>query len=270
MASAPAEGAQGTVVPRHIFGLKGDVRNNVHYTDETVVVFPCGATTVVHNTDTREQRFIPSANSPNFVSEGISALAVTPNKRFVAVAECAERPAINLYDLNNGAKRRSKALSSSEVGSRSFVCVTFSSDSKYCLAQGGAPDWTLVSWQWDKAKAVATGRVSSSSSAAISQTSYSPADSSIVCVSGNGVFKFMRATDGMFKPLQMTVKRDPQHYLCHAWLRDDRCIAGTDAGDLLLFDNLEFKQPIFTPDDTGAVGAIVQHGDGFVAGCAGG
>ena len=50
MASAPAEGAQGTVVPRHIFGLKGDVRNNVHYTDETVVVFPCGATTVVHNT----------------------------------------------------------------------------------------------------------------------------------------------------------------------------------------------------------------------------
>ena len=35
-------------------------------------------------------------------------------------------------------------------------------------------------------------------------------------------------------------KREPQNYLCHAWL-DDRILVGTDTGDILLFENAEFR-----------------------------
>ncbi len=61
---------------RHIFGLKGSVKNNIWYIDENIVVFPCGHNTIIYNTETKDQQFVSLG-----ASEGITALAVTPNKR---------------------------------------------------------------------------------------------------------------------------------------------------------------------------------------------
>ena len=52
---------------------------------------------------------------------------------------------------------------SADVMSKEFVCLAFSPDSKGLLTHGGAPDWTLVYWVWEKAK---VGAVSKSSGAA--------------------------------------------------------------------------------------------------------
>ena len=51
---------------------------------------------------------------------------------------------------------------SADVMSKEFVCLAFSPDSKGLLTHGGAPDWTLVYWLWEKAK---VGAVSKSSNA---------------------------------------------------------------------------------------------------------
>jgi hypothetical protein len=40
---------------RHVFGLKGDVRNNVHYYDESHVLYPAGQNIVIFNLETRTQ-----------------------------------------------------------------------------------------------------------------------------------------------------------------------------------------------------------------------
>ena len=45
-----------------------------------------------------------------------------------------------------------------EVASREFVCLAFSPDSKGLLTHGGAPDWTLVYWLWEKAKVGAVSK----------------------------------------------------------------------------------------------------------------
>jgi hypothetical protein len=47
--------AAGALMLRHVFGLKGDVRNNVHYYDESHVLYPAGQNIVVFNLETRTQ-----------------------------------------------------------------------------------------------------------------------------------------------------------------------------------------------------------------------
>ena len=88
----------------------------------------------------------------------MTAIAVSPNRRYVAIAEKGEKAIITIFDLHS--LRRKKVLSSSEVESKEYVSLAFSPDSKYLIAQGGKPDWTLLYWTWEKAKIMATTRTS--------------------------------------------------------------------------------------------------------------
>ena len=99
------------------------------------------------------QRFIFGSEG----TDGITALAVSPSKRYVAVAERAERGQVNVYDLHTLKKR--KVLSTPESASREYVSLCFSADNKFLLTLGGAPDWTLVCWAWEKAKPLASEKV---------------------------------------------------------------------------------------------------------------
>lgn len=85
-------------------------------------------------------------------SAGVTALALTSNRRLLAVAEAAlnERgcATVNIYDAAN--LKRRKMLSWPEMGSPTIVCVAFSADGRLCLTQGGAPEWKLVLWTAEK------------------------------------------------------------------------------------------------------------------------
>lgn len=58
---------------------------------------------------------------------------------------------------------------------------------------------------------------------------------------GNGVFKTYKYNEGTLKanPIQ---KIEPQNFLCHSWLSEDRIIVGTDTGKMLLFEGQEHKK----------------------------
>ena len=68
----------GALSHRHLFGLKGDVKDNVAYVDDITLVYIAGHNTVVYNTLERRQRFIHGSED----SEGITAMAVCPSKRY--------------------------------------------------------------------------------------------------------------------------------------------------------------------------------------------
>ena len=203
--------------PRHTFGLKADVKDNVHYLDEQTVLYPAGHNVVIFNTEQKTQRFISGTEK----TEGITAIAVSPNKKYVAVAERAaegEKALVTVFDLHTLKRRKVLQAVASDVMSREFVCLAFSPDSKGLLTHGGAPDWTLVYWLWEKAK---VGAVSKSSNAqnAVYQVSFNPVDNTVVCVTGDGICRFLRITDQTLKPLPGAMgKREPQAYLCHAWM----------------------------------------------------
>ncbi len=136
--------------PRHIFGLKATVSGNIAYHDEQTLVYPSGANCILYNIDQKSQKFIPGSDK----SEGMTAMAVSPNRRYVAIAEKGEKATITIYDLHSLRKR--KILSSNEVQSTEYVSLAFSPDSKYLVAQGGRPDWTLLYWTWEKSKVMAS------------------------------------------------------------------------------------------------------------------
>jgi WD40 repeat protein len=92
---------------------------------------------------------IPASFGTPFTAEAISCLSVSPNKRFIAVAEKSDRGVVSIYDSST--LRRRKVLNYAELESKEIIHICFSQDNKLCLTQGGAPDYSLVLWNVEKA-----------------------------------------------------------------------------------------------------------------------
>lgn len=75
------------------------------------------------------------------------------------------------------------------------------------------------------------------------KVTFNPQDNTQLCVVGNGIFKLFRYSEGNLKQFAFQ-KMEPQNFLCQAWVSDERIIAGTDSGRLLLFESGELKNEL--------------------------
>lgn len=55
-----------------------------------------------------------------------------------------------------------------------FVSLAFSGDGRYLAAQGGAPDWMLSLWIWEKSKLVASVRTATAAGHTAAQCLFQP------------------------------------------------------------------------------------------------
>ncbi|KAK1930342.1 Cilia- and flagella-associated protein 57 [Phytophthora citrophthora] len=301
----------------HIFGLKTDVHSNVAFVDDQTVAYPAGHHVVVCSLDDKRQKFIAATEA----SEGVTATALAPSRRFLAVAERSERALVSIFDLKTLKKR--KVLSSADAQARSYVSMAFSADNQLLLTQGGAPDWMLTCWNWSKGKPVASvkaplhvmaphaspssamlvlagqstlhtiggsmAHLSSSTSDAnliasstansgvavsatappqVSACSFSDVDAGLVCVTGAGLVRFFRVLETAFRPLP-SPRMESHVFLAHAWLkqRDDYLVAGSAAGDLMLFHGGEFVTRLSASPGPGkAVHSLTATSKGLLCG----
>jgi len=88
--------------PRHIFGSSvACFSGALAYTDNQAIVYPAGSSLVAYNVDQREQKILMGSEH----SRPVTALAITPNRRFIAVAEMGiaesetDRASIIIYDV---------------------------------------------------------------------------------------------------------------------------------------------------------------------------
>ncbi|XP_029007881.1 cilia- and flagella-associated protein 57 [Betta splendens] len=235
------------------FGLRTAVNNNLCFIDENTLVFPSGNNCVVYNSVQRCQRFIPGSER----SRAMRALAISANRRFLAVCERGDTAAVTVLDLQHEQGRKRKVLTPGDSPALDLVCVAFSPDSKYLIGQTGDPDWTLVLWLWEKQKVLATVK-SSSAHSPVTQVSFNPHNNTQLCVSGRGVFKLFRFADGALKPSSFS-KVDSITFLCHAWVTEERVVAGTDTGRLLAFESGGLRREISIDSKAATDGC-----DGFV------
>jgi WD40 repeat protein len=71
-------------------------------------------------------------------------------------------------------------LMHTELHCDEFVSMAFSPDSKYLVTLGGAPDWGMLYWSWEKSRGpMASTRVSSGDAAVYSVT-FNPHDNTQV------------------------------------------------------------------------------------------
>ena len=61
----------------------------------------------------------------------------------------------------------------------------------------------------------------------------------------------LKVMEGAFRPMAVSLKRDPQNYMCHAWLPEDRLVLATDHGEILLFENFEFRMVLSSSPQDG-------------------
>lgn len=152
-----------SLAARHVFGIKGDVADNICYLDEQTIVFPTGSNCILYNIDQKSQRFIPGTDK----SPGITAMAVSPNRRYVAISERGEKAIITVYDLHT--LRKKKVLTYTDGAAMDNVSLAFSPDSKYLISQGGKPDWMLLYWTWEKAKVMAAAKSTNQTNSPVHQ-----------------------------------------------------------------------------------------------------
>uniref|UniRef100_A0A5K3FEL7 WD_REPEATS_REGION domain-containing protein n=1 Tax=Mesocestoides corti TaxID=53468 RepID=A0A5K3FEL7_MESCO len=147
--------ASGIVQLTRAFGFRTGVANSVLFKDEQTVIYPCGSNLILYNLERKSQKFIPGLEKSN----GMTAMAISPNRRYIALAEKTDDgPCIVIYDL--ASLRRKKVLRGTGINSDEFKSVSFSPDSHYLVAQGGEPDWALIYWNWEKPKRLSTVRTS--------------------------------------------------------------------------------------------------------------
>ena len=127
--------------------------------------------------------------------------------------------------------RKFKNLNYDKWSAKEIVHMSFSEDNQLLLTLGGAPDWTLVCWNWNKAKVLSYVQVSESSP--VSQTSFSPLDASVACVSGKDKLSFYRVLDNELRVIPSSNLED-SNVLCHVWLKqpEDHLVVGTDDGEV--------------------------------------
>ena len=291
--------AMATLSPVCAFGIKASVKNvsdcssclwvssashhrlpiplfahtsqNVAYIDENTILYVAGSQLVLFNTDNRSQKFLS-------LGEGcgaVTCIALAPSRRLLAVAHAANPPAtpgptIAVYDLH--ALKRRKLLTDAECKASEYACMAFSADSKDLITQSAAPEWALAYWTWEKSRGPWATTKPSPTSLPVTTISLNPSDSTNVCVSGQNVFKLYRFADNSLKQLAFQ-KLDQHHFRSHAWLGEDRIIAGTANGHLLLLEAGELKNEfsLFPDDKMPAdtnVEFLVPYSRGFI--CAAG
>ncbi|CAM6118367.1 unnamed protein product [Calypogeia fissa] len=154
-----------SLLSNHVLGIQSILRDGLHFVDETTVVYTAGHTCYPLGMDQKNQKVVVG-----FVdTEALTAITVSYNRKFVAVAESQmpERPVIlepkkevseltkaidvakatlaleikgpviTRFDLQTAKKK--KVLMGGEVGSRSYVSLSFAIDKRSLAAQGGPP-----------------------------------------------------------------------------------------------------------------------------------
>ncbi|NXX79282.1 CFA57 protein, partial [Urocolius indicus] len=227
--------AEVAAQPVAVFGCRPRVAGGVCFLEEQVVLHAVGAGCVRLHLEHKWHKFIPGTKK----SRGVQALAVSPNRRFLAASEAVQdQPVLTVYELSVPARRR-RTLAAAQLPQRVAVSLAFSPDCRYLAAATAPPGGHLTYWLWDKQRLMAEVRMEAAGSG-FCQVSFSPQDNTQVCITGNGFFKLFKYSEGTLKQMNLE-KSEPQNYLCHAWLAEEEVICGTDTGKLFLFETGELR-----------------------------
>ena len=276
MANAPS------LIHRHLFGLKGDTIDNIHYINDNIILYPCGHNIIIYNIENKTQRFIHGSIDGSLISNSITAITLSSNRRYVAVAEKGERPFITIYDVHTLKKR--KVLTQTDLNATEFINIKFSPDSKTLLTLSNGPDYCITNWLWEKIKTqqvIKLGSINTSSlnnTAASSSTanisirpnmiSFCPSDPTVICISGFNILKFYRVEPSGFKAIQCRLNdyKSSDNFSCHAWL-EERTIVGTNTGDILILEQAVLRNVVANPCDGVPIHSLAVHSNGVVVGC---
>ncbi len=197
-----------TLQPKFISGLKADVADNIFFLDDNQVVYPSGHNIVIYHLEEKTtQKAYPCIDG----TEGITSMAITHNRKTLAVAEKSDKtPIITVYkveDERSGSEERKtdakilkkkKTICSTEIKShKSFVSMSFCpKNEKLLVTLSSEPDQYVYIWQVDKQRCLASQTMSHATGHPFgTQVSFSNTDPNVVLVTGNQTYRYFVKKD---------------------------------------------------------------------------
>ncbi|CAN0090731.1 unnamed protein product [Bubo scandiacus] len=155
-----------------------------------LVAYPAGCVVVLFNPRKNKQHHILNSSRKT-----ITALAFSPDGKYLVTGESGHMPAVRVWDV---AERTQVAeLQEHKYG---VACVAFSPSSKYIVSVGYQHDMIVNVWSWKKNIIVAANKVSSK----VTAVSFSE-DCSYFVTAGNRHIKFWYLDDSKTSKVNATV-----------------------------------------------------------------
>ena len=95
----------------HAFGAVGGVRDNVVHVSENTIAYPVGRHIGVYNMDSHDMSFIQESETV----KKIVAMCISPNKKYLAVAECVSDGTGQVTVFNVPSEKKMRTLSHVEI-----------------------------------------------------------------------------------------------------------------------------------------------------------
>lgn len=150
--------------------------------------------------------------------------------------------------FETAAKKR-KILVSSEDNARKFVSVAFcDKNEKWLVTASSGAEARVILWNWDKQRCISFCDLMPKPAQTVNQVSFSNQDPSIIVVTGNEHYRYLKLDGSTLKvqPVQINRRENEayfsQNYTCHAWLADGRFIICNDQGQIMIMESTgEYK-----------------------------
>ena len=118
------ENTQITLQTKFISGLKSDVTDNIFFLDDNQVVYPAGHNIVVYHLEDgpNTQKAYPCIEG----SEGITSMAISKNRKTLAVAEKSDKtPIVTIYKVDDERSSNEDRKTDAKIlKKRKIICST--------------------------------------------------------------------------------------------------------------------------------------------------
>jgi WD40 repeat protein len=250
--------APNQVVLQHyrVLGIDRSPNTGIYMLNEQAVVYFAGNNLVLHNLDTRDQRFLAYTDSERGDAR---CVAVTPNANMMAFALELDASIIHMVDLQSWSRRPSITLPSG-WSPTPFSALAFSANGKFLIAQGASADAILFYFDVQKGALVhsikvAPATVSAKGAPVVTCISFNPNDAQLMCCTGRGIFRqFTKNDKGLCAKSSSMSGKDSADFRSHIWTLDGRTvIVAMSDGKLSQVDTSSVLIDINITNPTGAV-----------------
>ena len=207
----------------HSFGFESTKRNNLHYLDDSTVIFTVGAMVQTLNLETLEQTYLHGIDGG-----GVGFVCVHPDKEHFVLGEKGTNP--NVYVYERETLKLSKVLRGGTE--RASSCGRFSPDGSMLATVGGYPDFWLTVWDWRDEGIVLRSKAFSQD---VFDVVFSPFFEGRLTTAGTGHLRFWKMAETFTGlKLQGDIGRfgneDLSDVAGYAELPDGKVLSGTESG----------------------------------------
>jgi len=254
--SMSAEGVSAFLNFAHCYGARNGIRDNVVHTGENSIAYPVGRHMAVYNSETKEMSFLLQADNV----ETTTAIATSPHTRkYLGVCEQLADGGAQVTIFLTASDKKVKTLTHPDC--KQFTALCFSSDSKFLVTIGGAPEYTMIYWNWFHAKVVATCKIGYE----VKRVSFSPLDNVQIATCGPSLLKLWRLQENALKGFNMVQgKAATQNFTDHAWAPGERLLVATDNGEVLVVEQGELRNTVKTRFAGTPINSIINYTSGFI------